>query len=100
MCRMAPRPEWRVLYVQHDGDKPRETAGEWRKCWGYWAAKRITVRSWISSHVARAVEAVASLEALGKTIERTFKGKAGRGKSKGQERSLTLQFGAESVKSG
>jgi hypothetical protein len=25
-------------------------------------------------------------------IERTFKGKAGRGKSKGQERSLTLQF--------
>jgi RecT family len=37
---------------------------------------------------------------FGPTIERTFKGKAGRGKSKGQERSLTLQFGAESVKSG
>ncbi len=29
---------------------------------------------------------------FGPTIERTFKGKAGRGKSKGQERSLTLQF--------
>ena len=29
---------------------------------------------------------------FGPTIERTFKGQAGRGKSKGQERSLTLQF--------
>ncbi|MFZ0494116.1 MAG: phage recombination protein Bet [Methylocella sp.] len=29
---------------------------------------------------------------FGPTIERTFTGKAGRGKSKGQERSLTLQF--------
>jgi phage recombination protein Bet len=29
---------------------------------------------------------------FGPTLERTFKGKAGRGKSKGQERSLTLQF--------
>ena len=29
---------------------------------------------------------------FGPTIERTFKGKAGRGKSKGEERSLTLQF--------
>jgi RecT family len=29
---------------------------------------------------------------FGPTIERTFKGKAGRGKSKGQERRLTLQF--------
>ena len=29
---------------------------------------------------------------FGPTIERTFKGKVGRGKSKGQERSLTLQF--------
>jgi phage recombination protein Bet len=29
---------------------------------------------------------------FGPTIEHTFKGKAGRGKSKGQERSLTLQF--------
>ena len=29
---------------------------------------------------------------FGPTIERTFKGKSGRGKSKGQERSLTLQF--------
>ena len=29
---------------------------------------------------------------FGPTIERTFKGKAGRGKAKGQERSLTLQF--------
>ena len=29
---------------------------------------------------------------FGPTIERTFKGQAGRGKAKGQERSLTLQF--------
>src|ERR1700738_5225309 len=29
---------------------------------------------------------------FGPTIERTFKSKAGRGKSKGEERSLTLQF--------
>ena len=29
---------------------------------------------------------------FGPTLEHTFKGKAGRGKSKGQERSLTLQF--------
>ena len=35
-----------------------------------------------------------ALAAFGPTIERTFEGKAGRGKAKGQERSLTLQFPA------